>query len=134
MSAFITNDTICSRPVIDLLRPVGMGLNLVHLVAPGALDYAAAGSKNLDSIVVLLFCDSHHRIDKLHMGGMDDCATNEAVGSLVAVDDTTINTLFEIDTPDGGRVLVPASDDLITDIDTEARTISVIIPEGLLEL
>ena len=61
-------------------------------------------------------------------------ATNEAVGSLVAVDDTTINTLFEIDTPDGGRVLVPANDDLITDIDTEARTITVIIPEGLLEL
>ena len=56
------------------------------------------------------------------------------VGTITAVDDTTINTLFDIKTPDGRDVLVPASDDLITDVNTEARTITMIIPDGLLEL
>lgn len=56
------------------------------------------------------------------------------VGTIVAVDDSTINTLFEILTPDGRRVLLPASDDLITDVDTAARTITLVIPDGLLEL
>ena len=66
----------------------------------------------------------------------NDAADEDAppVGTITAVDDTTINTLFDIKTPDGRDVLVPASDYLITDVDTEARTITMIIPEGLLEL
>ena len=66
----------------------------------------------------------------------NDAADEDAapVGTITAVDDTTINTLFDIKTPDGRDVLVPASDDLITDVDTEAHTITMIIPEGLLEL
>ena len=63
-----------------------------------------------------------------------NAAKQQSVGTLVAVDDTTINTLFEIETPDGRQVLLPASDDLITDVDTAARTISLIIPDGLLGL
>ncbi|MCR5130343.1 MAG: ribosome maturation factor RimM [Prevotella sp.] len=64
---------------------------------------------------------------------LDDAKGTE-VGTLASVDDSTINTLFEIQTPEGQSVLLPANDDLITDIDTEARTISLIIPDGLLEL
>ena len=43
---------------------------------------------------------------------------------------STMNILFELE---DGR-LVPASEDLITAIDQEARTITMHIPEGLLEL
>lgn len=63
-----------------------------------------------------------------------DDASHHAVGILKAVDDSTLNTLFEIETPDDRSVLLPASDDLITDVDTEARTITLIIPDGLLTL
>lgn len=63
-----------------------------------------------------------------------DNASSEAMGTLAAVDDSTINTLFELETPDSRHVLLPASDDLITDVDTAARTITLIIPDGILEL
>lgn len=52
------------------------------------------------------------------------------VGRIAAIDDSTVNLLFELE--DG--TLIPASDDLIEDIDTANRKIIMNIPEGLLAL
>ena len=52
------------------------------------------------------------------------------VGTIAAIDDTTQNILFELE--DG--TLIPASDDLITDINTQQRQITMQIPEGLLDI
>ena len=52
------------------------------------------------------------------------------IGNIAAIDDSTVNILFELE--DG--TLIPASDELITDIDAEQRTIRMNIPEGLLAL
>ena len=52
------------------------------------------------------------------------------IGNIVAIDDSTVNILFELE--DG--TLIPASDELITDIDAEQRTIRMNIPEGLLDI
>ena len=52
------------------------------------------------------------------------------VGTIAAIDDTTQNILFELE--DG--TLIPASDDLITDINTQQRQITMNIPEGLLDI
>ena len=59
-----------------------------------------------------------------------DDDTGQSVGQIVSVDDSTLNTLFELD---GGQ-LIPASDKLTTSVDREARTLSMHLPEGLLEL
>ncbi len=59
-----------------------------------------------------------------------EAQSGKAVGRIAAIDDSTMNILFELE--DGH--LVPASEDLITAIDQEARTITMHIPEGLLEL
>lgn len=59
-----------------------------------------------------------------------EAQSGKAVGRIAAIDDSTMNILFELE---DGR-LVPASEDLITAIDQEARTITMHIPEGLLEL
>ena len=59
-----------------------------------------------------------------------DAATGSKVGTVAAVDDTTVNLLFELE---DGR-LIPASDDLISDIDMKQGEIRMNIPEGLLEL
>ena len=56
------------------------------------------------------------------------------VGTIAAVDDSTINTLFEVVTPDGRRILVPAPDDLITEVCADEKIISLQIPDGLLAL
>ena len=59
-----------------------------------------------------------------------DAGTGSKVGTIAAVDDTTANLLFELE---DGR-LIPASDDLISDIDMKQGEIRMNIPEGLLEL
>lgn len=59
-----------------------------------------------------------------------DDTTGQTVGTIAAVDDSTLNTLFELD---DGR-LIPAAADLVTAIDREARSISMRLPEGLAEL
>ena len=52
------------------------------------------------------------------------------VGTIAAINTQTANVLFELE---DGR-LIPASDELIMNIDTEHEQIVVDIPEGLLEL
>ncbi len=56
------------------------------------------------------------------------------VGKIVAVDDSTENILFEIETTKGHQTLIPAHDSLIRDIDTQSQTITMTIPDGLLAL
>ena len=59
-----------------------------------------------------------------------DEQTNTPVGTIASVDDSTENVLFELE----DDTLIPASEDLITNIDTKKRTITIDLPEGLLEL
>ncbi len=56
-----------------------------------------------------------------------DSATGRDVGRIASVDDSTINTLFEME---DGR-LIPAAAELIEDVDTSARKIVMRLPEGL---
>ena len=59
-----------------------------------------------------------------------DAGTGNKVGTIAAIDDTTVNLLFELE---DGR-LIPASDDLISSIDMKKCKIRMNIQEGLLEL
>lgn len=63
-----------------------------------------------------------------------DCETGKTVGKIVSVDDSTDNLLFNVLTTEGKEVLLPAADELIKNIDTKGRAISLAIPEGLLDL
>ena len=59
-----------------------------------------------------------------------NAADGKTVGHITAVDDQTQNVLFELD---NGQ-LIPASDELINNINTEREEIVMNIPEGLLEI
>lgn len=59
-----------------------------------------------------------------------DAESGKEVGTIAAIDDQTTNLLFELE---DGR-LIPAAEELITDIDQKRRVITMNIPEGLLEL
>lgn len=63
-----------------------------------------------------------------------DERTGKVVGKIHSVDDSTINTLFCLLTPDGTDLLIPASDDLIVEVDAEHQAITMNLPEGLTEL
>lgn len=59
-----------------------------------------------------------------------DASDGKVVGKIAAIDDSTQNVLFELE--DG--TLIPASDELITNIDTNRQQIIMNIPQGLLEI
>ena len=59
-----------------------------------------------------------------------DANTSKEAGKITAIDDSTINILFELE--DGK--LIPASEELITNVDTKNHQIEINWPEGILEL
>ena len=61
---------------------------------------------------------------------LTDAETGAEIGTIAAVDDSTINILFELE--DGK--LIPASEELITNGDTKKHQIEINLPEGILEL
>lgn len=56
-----------------------------------------------------------------------------ALGTIVAVDETTINVLLQIDR-DGEELLLPAAEELILSANHDEKTLQVSVPEGLLDL
>lgn len=56
------------------------------------------------------------------------------VGEITGYDDSTDNLLFEVRAKNGSEVLVPAVGDMITEIDEDARTVTMDLPGGLFSL
>ena len=56
------------------------------------------------------------------------------IGEIDGYDDSTANSLLTVSLSDGATVYVPIADELVEDIDTDQRTISLQIPQGLLDL
>lgn len=59
-----------------------------------------------------------------------DDNSGKPVGTIACVDEQTINIMFELE---DGR-LIPASEELIVDVDQQARIITLDIPDGILDL
>jgi 16S rRNA processing protein RimM len=59
-----------------------------------------------------------------------EATSGKPIGRIASIDDTTMNILFEME--DG--TLIPASDDLIIAIDPKEQTITINLPDGLLDL
>ena len=59
-----------------------------------------------------------------------DVSGGKTIGSIAAIDDSTVNILFEME--DG--TLIPASDELIESIDVNKKEIIMNIPKGLLDI
>ncbi len=63
-----------------------------------------------------------------------DNNTGNSVGEIKSVDNGTINTLFEVSAEDGKQFLIPASEELITEVNTADREIRVNLPQGILDI
>ena len=60
-----------------------------------------------------------------------DNGTQQTIGAITEVDDSTENVLFVVDAHNE-ELLIPASEELITGVDYDSRTIQMNIPEGLI--
>ena len=55
------------------------------------------------------------------------------IGEITGIDDQTANVLFLVDR-DREEIMIPAADDLVEEIDDEARTILMHLPVGLINM
>ena len=55
------------------------------------------------------------------------------LGTLVDVDESTINTLFVVERPDGDSLFIPAQEVFVVDINHDEHIIKFNLPDGLLE-
>ncbi len=60
-------------------------------------------------------------------------ATGTLIGEIVDVDDSTINVLFVIE-KEGDEIYIPMVEEYILNVDHSTKTITMRLPEGLLEL
>lgn len=59
-----------------------------------------------------------------------DSTTGKPVGRIASIDDSTVNILFELE----DDTLIPASTELITNIDINNKVIEIDLPEGILDI
>ncbi len=59
--------------------------------------------------------------------------TNETIGTIQEVIAYSINVVFDVKKKDGSSILLPFAEDLLKEINDEQKTITLIIPDGILE-
>ena len=76
--------------------------------------------------------DNDEELTYTFLVGFDiiDDQSGKNIGTIASIDDNTMNILFELE---DGR-LIPASEELITYIDKDNKTITIALPEGILDL
>lgn len=58
----------------------------------------------------------------------------ELHGEITDIDDSTVNVLFIVRSDSGRQIMIPVADELIDNIDEEGKTITVSLPDGILDL
>lgn len=56
------------------------------------------------------------------------------LGEIIAIDDSTENYLFIVETPVGNQLLIPIADEFISNIDKTTHTLVMNLPDGLLNI
>ncbi len=60
-------------------------------------------------------------------------ATNESIGCIQEVIAYSLNVVFDVKKKDGSSVLIPFAEDLLHEVNEELQTITLDIPDGILE-
>lgn len=74
--------------------------------------------------------DGDEEVSLFYFVGFRIVVNGKNIGAIAAVDDSTQNWLFVLD----NGTLIPANGDFIIDIDNDERTMTMDLPDGLLEL
>jgi 16S rRNA processing protein RimM len=56
------------------------------------------------------------------------------LGTIIDIDETTANVLFLVENGQGRQLMLPAQDELITEIDHDNKMITFDLPEGLVTM
>ena len=63
-----------------------------------------------------------------------DAATQSHIGKIVAIDESTLNTLLQVETTAGDELILPISEELIDHLELDEHRLYLQIPSGLFDL
>lgn len=132
---FIDIDGIFVPFFIESTRPKGATTDIVKF--DGIDDEQRALSLCGDTIYALrseIISDPDSGMFAADLIGYAVVADNSKIGTIVDIDDTTINCLFIVEAPDGKRILIPAVDEFVAGLDPDQRELTLNLPEGLIEI
>lgn len=76
--------------------------------------------------------------DNLYIGALVGSRVVDAdgtdIGTITGINADTANVLFEVQRPDGSDVFIPVSEEFIVAYDHDTSTLTLSLPEGLLDL
>lgn len=124
---------------ITAIRPRSSESVLVRLKGIDSADAAAAlAGKDIfiekSSIEDVDEPDDNGQIYLEDLIGYCVVADGIIIGEIDDYDDSTENILFTLHTPSGQSLMIPAAADLIEDVSPETRTLTMTLPEGLLNI
>lgn len=133
-SVFIEFDGIPVPFFIASIRPKGEDKALVKFDDIEDVDTA----DELVGLKMLIPADEITKSDELLMSdlvGYTLCnAQNQHIGNIVDYQEYQSNSVFTVLHHSGKEVMIPATDELIVEFDTEKKIIIMEIPEGLIDL
>lgn len=123
---------------IETVRPKG---SVSYLVKLTGIDTEEEAAQFVNHEIYMLKKDASDWMDEDYVDSdsligynIIDVATGDDLGVVEGIDDSTANILFLVRQKNGEELYLPASDDLITDIDEEYKLIRMTLPEGLLDI
>lgn len=133
-SVFIEFDGIPVPFFIASIRPKGEDKALVKFDDIEDVDTA----DELVGLKMLIPADEITKSDELLMSdlvGYTLCnAQNQHIGNIVDYQEYQSNSVFTVLHHSGKEVMIPATDELIVEFDTEKKIIIMELPEGLIDL
>lgn len=124
---------------VDSSRPKGASLWLVKLDGVDSEKSASAFSNHEIYAITAELPEGlvDEGEDGLYLYDLEGYTLKEdenVIGTIDGVDDSTANILLIVKTPSGATVYVPFAEEFLTDIDKDNHTITMTLPEGLIDL
>lgn len=134
----VNTDGILVPYFVVSIRPKGSTSYLVKLEG---IDSEKQASDFVNKAVYILKKDSDEWLgedfetpDELVGYKVINTENGLTLGNILYVDDTTANILLIIEREDGKEIYLPFNEELISDINDDVKTISMKIPDGLLDI
>ena len=133
-SVFLLIDGIPIPFFIQSMRMKGADLSLLRFDDVDTIELA----EELIGLKVMAEIQSSQSDDELMLDDLVGfvVVTNRGVqlGTIEVLQDYAGNLVFELQTASGNELLIPASPDLIVEVDVESKSIIMELPEGIADL
>lgn len=133
-SVFLDIDGIPVPFFITRIRLLNQGKAIVKFDEVDSIEQA----QELCATRVMIPSDSVQDNDEIYLSDLIGYrvvdSDSKEIGIITDYTEYSLNATFEIETRDGKRILIPAAEELIVEVDTSSKLLEMTLPEGLIDL